>query len=63
MAEGAAPARPGARTQIELDTQRAREELRTQVAALAVAGAGRLIGREIDAKAHAQLLEQLVAGL
>lgn len=50
-----------AHAQIALDTQKARDELRGQVATLAVAGAGRLIGKEIDARVHAELLDKLVA--
>lgn len=50
-----------AEQQIALERQRARDELRQQVAALAVAGAGRIIEREIDPRAHAQLLDKLVA--
>jgi F-type H+-transporting ATPase subunit b len=52
-----------ARTQVALDTQKAREELRGQVASLAVSGAAQIIGREIDARAHAQLLDKLAVGL
>lgn len=48
-----------ARGQVEQDIQRAREELREQVAALAVAGAGRILRREVDAKAHSELLSGL----
>jgi F-type H+-transporting ATPase subunit b len=48
-----------ARDQIALETQKARDELRGQVAALAVAGATRIIGREINARDHAELLEKL----
>jgi F-type H+-transporting ATPase subunit b len=48
-----------ARTEVQLDQSRAREELRREVAALAVAGASKLLGREIDARAHADLLEKL----
>ncbi len=48
-----------AREGIELETTRAREGLRQEVATLAVNGASRLLGREIDAKAHADLLDQL----
>ncbi len=48
-----------ARTEVQLDQSRAREELRREVATLAVAGASRLLGREIDARAHADLLEKL----
>jgi F-type H+-transporting ATPase subunit b len=47
--------------QIALERQSARDELRQQVAALAVAGAGKIIEREIDPRAHAQLLDKLVA--
>ncbi len=48
-----------ARAEIEQEATRAREALREQVAALAVAGAERILRREIDAKAHADLLEAL----
>jgi F-type H+-transporting ATPase subunit b len=46
---------------IESMAHRAREELRGQVAALAVAGAEKILKREIDANAHKALLDQLVA--
>jgi len=52
-----------ARAEIEQDINRAREELRRQVATLAVAGAEKLISREIDDKAHRELLDKLVAEL
>ncbi len=52
-----------ARAQVALDAQKAREELRGQVAALAVRGAARILEREIDPRAHAQLLDKLAAGL
>ncbi len=42
---------------------RAKEELRQQVAALAVAGAEKLLRREIDANAHKALLDELAAQL
>lgn len=42
---------------------RARDGLRREVAALAVAGAARLLGREVDAKAHAEMLDALAAEL
>lgn len=48
-----------ARAQIEQEISRARESLRKEVAALAVAGAGKLLAREIDAKAHADLLDKV----
>ena len=48
-----------ARAEVQLDQSRAREQLRKEVAVLAVAGASKLLGREIDARAHADLLEKL----
>jgi F-type H+-transporting ATPase subunit b len=48
-----------ARAQIELATTKAREDLRKDVARLAVSSASKLLGREIDAKAHADLLGTL----
>jgi len=49
--------------QIELDKSRARDELRAQVAAIAVSGAEKVLGREIDASAHRELLDQLASEL
>jgi len=45
------------KAEIGQEVQRARELLREQVAALAVAGAEKILRREVDAKAHADLLE------
>jgi F-type H+-transporting ATPase subunit b len=44
------------RSEIEQELTRAREQLRNQVADLAVAGAARILKREVDAKVHADLL-------
>jgi F-type H+-transporting ATPase subunit b len=46
-----------AKADIQQEISRAREQLREQVAALAVAGAEKILRREVDAKAHAELLE------
>ena len=46
-----------AKAEIQQEAQRAREKLRDEVAALAVAGAEKILRREVDAKAHAELLE------
>ena len=46
-----------AKADIQQEASRAREQLREQVAALAVAGAEKILRREVDAKAHADLLE------
>lgn len=48
-----------AHQQIELDTSQARESLRREIAGIAVGAASKLLGREIDARAHADLLDQL----
>ncbi len=47
--------------EIELSANKAREELRKQVSALALAGAEKLIRREIDSTAHKALLDELAA--
>jgi len=52
-----------AQAEIEQEMNRAREHLRNQVIDLAVAGAGRVLKQEVDASAHAQLLDDLVAQL
>ncbi len=48
-----------ARQEVALESGRARQQLGREVATLAVAGASKLLAREIDPKAHADLLEQL----
>jgi len=48
-----------ARQEATLEASRARDQLRTEVGTLAVAGAAKILGREIDARAHADLIEQL----
>lgn len=53
--------RARANSEIEQEVFRAREQLRTQVTAIALAGAGKILSREIDARAHNDLLEKLVA--
>jgi len=53
----------GAKAEIEQEVSRAREMLRTQVAALAVAGAEQILKREVDAKAHADLLRSVQSQL
>lgn len=53
--------RSAAQAEIDLEINRAKEQLRAQVAAIAAAGAGKILSREIDEKAHADLLKDLVA--
>jgi F-type H+-transporting ATPase subunit b len=48
-----------AKAEIEQQLTRAREQLRDHVASLAVAGAEKILRREVDAKAHADLLDSI----
>ena len=48
-----------AKAEIEQEASRAREQLRAQVADLVVAGAEKILRREVDAKAHADLLSSI----
>lgn len=52
-----------ARAEIDVEINRAREELRGQVAKIAVAGAEKVLGREIDANAHRDILGKLASEL
>lgn len=52
-----------ARTDIAQEMNRAKEQLRSTVAELAVAGAAKILEKEIDAKTHAKLLDGIVAQL
>lgn len=52
-------AKKAAEDEAALAAQRAKDELRAQVASLAVAGAERILRREIDAARHADLLSNL----
>jgi F-type H+-transporting ATPase subunit b len=49
--------------EIETERNQAREELRQQVAILAVAGAEKILERSIDAAAHSDIFDKLVAEL
>lgn len=49
----------GARAEIDQEVNRAKESLRQQVSSLAVAGAEKILRKEIDAKAHADMLNTL----
>lgn len=65
-AKGAASEEAGrvtaaAQAEIEQEVTRAREGLRSQVAILAVTGAEKILGKEIDAKAHAKALDDLAS--
>lgn len=53
----------GAKAEIEQEVNRAKEGLRQQVSELAVAGAEKILRREIDAKAHADMLSAIAKEL
>lgn len=52
-----------AQAEIEQEMNRAREQLRGQVASLALSGAEKVLGSAIDQEAHAALVDQLAAEL
>lgn len=52
-----------AHASIQQEVQSAKQQLREQVAQLAVAGAEKILRREVDARAHADMLDQLKAQL
>ncbi len=53
----------GAKAEIDQEVSRAKDALRAQVATLAVQGAEKILRREVDAKAHAQMLTAVAAEL
>jgi len=52
-----------AMAEIEQETNKAREELRGQVSAIAIASAEKILRREIDGKAHEDILSKLAQEL
>jgi len=52
-----------AQAEIDAERKRAREELRKQVASLAIAGAERIIERSVDEAANSDIVDKLVAEL
>lgn len=55
--------RAAAEARIEQEVSQARTELRKQVADLAILGASRILEREVDAKAHRAMLDELAEQL
>lgn len=51
------------RSEIEQEINRAKEQLRAQVASLAIAGAEKVLGASVDADRHGELLDELAAEL
>lgn len=56
-------AKAEAQAEIDAERKRAREELRKQVAMLAVAGAEKIIERSVDEAANSDIVDKLVAEL
>tara|TARA_B100001057_G_scaffold166575_1_gene167305 strand:+ start:17834 stop:18304 length:471 start_codon:yes stop_codon:yes gene_type:complete len=52
-----------AKNDIEQETNKARDELRDQVAALAIASAEKILGREVNKESHADILDDLARKL
>ena len=50
-----------ARAEIDQEINRAREDLRRQVVSIAMAGASKVLEREVDAATHAELMDKLAA--
>lgn len=57
--EEASREKAAAKAEIAQELTRAREQLRDHVASLAVAGAEKILRREVDQKAHAELLDSI----
>jgi len=53
----------GAKAEIDQEINRAKEGLRAQVSSLAIAGAEKILRKEIDGKAHSEMLAKLAAEL
>lgn len=52
-----------AQAEVDRQVSQATEELRSKVAVLAIAGAEKVLGAEVDAKAHNDMLSKLAANL
>jgi F-type H+-transporting ATPase subunit b len=50
-----------AAAEIDQEVNRAKEHLRQQIAVITIAGAEKILGREIDEKAHGDLVDDLIA--
>jgi F-type H+-transporting ATPase subunit b len=53
----------GAKAEIDQEVNRAKEGLRAQVSVLAIAGAEKILRKEIDSKMHTDMLSKLAAEL
>jgi F-type H+-transporting ATPase subunit b len=53
----------GAKAEIDQEVNRAKESLREQVSILAIAGAEKILSKEIDKKSHSDMLSKLAKEL
>ncbi|MGM0541330.1 MAG: F0F1 ATP synthase subunit B [Pseudomonadota bacterium] len=61
--EEAGRIKASAQAEIEQEVSRARESLRKEVASIAISGAEKILGREVDAAAHNDMLETLIKSI
>ena len=61
--EEAGRIKASAQAEIEQEVSRAREGLRKEVASIAISGAEKILGREVDAAAHNDMLETLIKSI
>jgi F-type H+-transporting ATPase subunit b len=59
--EEAGRVKTAAEAEIEQEVNRAKEHLRQQVASIAMAGAAKVLSREVDEKAHSQIVDDMIA--
>jgi len=59
--EAAEGVKKAAAAEIDQEVNRAKEHLRQQVGAITIAGAGKILKREIDEKAHSDIVDDLIA--
>ena len=52
-----------AQSEIDTEINRAREQLRGELATLVTAGAGQILGKEVDADVHSKMLDELATQL
>jgi F-type H+-transporting ATPase subunit b len=61
--EEAGRIKASAQAEIEQEVSRAREDLRKEVASIAISGAEKILGKEVDAAAHNDMLETLIKSI
>lgn len=59
--EEAGRVKASAEAEIEQEINRAKEQLRQQIAGVAMAGAAKVLKREVDEKAHSDIVDDMIA--